>query len=993
VKAMDDPKSGRKRKPALWIPILMAVAAVMVTIAAVVWRRLQVLRRPSKRLPPPGPVPLPVHGLTEGEAQARWQEGQDNVILLKPPRTREEMFRENAYTVFNLSLVGLAAVQFLLGQYLSAVLSLFTIALNIGLNMFQELFAQRRLRQVQEETRPRATVIREKRVRSIDPSEIVVGDALVAGPGDQLLVDGEVVGEAEMVVEESILAGQTTRVTKAPGDPVYAGSFCISGRSVYEAQKVGDERLIASRAGKAQAHKGALTPLERTMDRVLRALLVVVALYMVLLLAVYFFGDMGLPLDVVNDAISVIFSIAPASLYFMIVLTYASGMADLAKVGALVHRPRSVESLAQATVICFARAGILTGTHVEVEEIAPPEGQESLAESRLRQILGDFARTTSLESPATRAMTTSFEGSRRTAREEAPFWSLYGWSAVAFDDEDLSGVYVLGTPEILEPYLATGSEQPEEMEKGEKKGGRLPDVRKVATPLGRLFRRGSRDREQKEKEEGAAATNAQKKRTKVLPSLEHEGAQELRVGAHSEKGESPGEEEESKPGLFRRFGQRVRRVLRREEAAVEEEEIPKDEDTGEIVLLFAYHPELAPLHTAEGLANLPEGLIPLCELHYTERVRPDAVEAIRMFAETGVDIKVLSTRAEEQTAAILRQAGLGSDRDMPLDIISGDELAAMNGEELAQAVQKNTVFGHLRLEQFGLVVTTLREDGELVAVVGDGVNDLAAMGRANLAIARRSSSQAALSVADILLLEDSPSALSRVLDKGQRIVHGLLDVLKLNLVFVVNLALLILGLRLMSASFPFQSIQGTVIQIVTVALPSAGLSLWAASGVLGSARFGRLLARFVAPPSITMGAAGSLVYGYFLRETGQIPYAQLTLTYTLVFAGLVLVIFVRPPIRPPGGDGSQPADLRPTVMVLVLLVLFLVVAGIPLSQELLKLSWLEEPHHYLVVALTVVAWAVLLRFIWLVMPVEGRVGRLVFWDWIRGRSKRRSETQ
>jgi len=194
---------------------------------------------------------------------------------------------------------------------------------------------------------------------------------------------------------------------------------------------------------------------------------------------------------------------------------------------------------------------------------------------------------------------------------------------------------------------------------------------------------------------------------------------------------------------------------------------------------------------------------------------------------------------------------------------------------------------------------------------------------------------------------------------------------------------------LLSAGFPYQSIQGTVIQLVTVALPTAGLSLWAASGVLANRNFGRLLARFVAPASITMGAAGSMVYWYFWQETGRIPYAQLALTYTLVFAGLALVIFVRPPIRPLVG-GPQHSDPRPTAMVLVLLVLFLVVAGIPFTEELLKLSWLEEPHHYLVVALAVVGWALFLRFLWLLMPVEGRAGRPGFWDWIAGRSKRRS---
>ena len=79
---MDDQPSARKLKPAIWIALL---AAVVAAIVAIVWRKLQVLHRPPKEPPPPAPVPLPVHGLTETEAEARWQEGQDNAILLRPP--------------------------------------------------------------------------------------------------------------------------------------------------------------------------------------------------------------------------------------------------------------------------------------------------------------------------------------------------------------------------------------------------------------------------------------------------------------------------------------------------------------------------------------------------------------------------------------------------------------------------------------------------------------------------------------------------------------------------------------------------------------------------------------------------------------------------------------------------------------------------------------------------------------------------------------------
>jgi magnesium-transporting ATPase (P-type) len=247
------------------------------------------------------------------------------------------------------------------------------------------------------------------------------------------------------------------------------------------------------------------------------------------------------------------------------------------------------------------------------------------------------------------------------------------------------------------------------------------------------------------------------------------------------------------------------------------------------------------------------------------------------------------------------------------------------------------------------------------------------MRQANLTISRRSSTQAALSQADIVLLEDSPQVLSVVLDKGQRIVNGLLDVLKLNLTQVFSLALLILGIRLFSFGFPYASAQGTAIAVVTVAIPSVGLSLWAAAGVLPSASLSRLLSRFVMPAAILMSAAGLVVYVFFLDRTGELAYAQLTLTYTLVGCGLLLVIFVRPPGRAWLSGSGQRGDWRFVVLALALMVAFFLVSAVPLAQEFLKLDWLRQPSDYLVVGLAMLAWALGLRFVLRVIPVERRV--------------------
>ncbi|MGD8489633.1 MAG: HAD-IC family P-type ATPase, partial [Anaerolineae bacterium] len=433
-------------KPTFLVWLAAALTALAAGVAVALWRR----QRQTATTQPADPkllspwATLDLEGLSEEEAAARRLEGQDNALQFKPPRSREEMLRSNVYNIFNLSLIGLATIQLMLGKPLDALLSIAGIGINIGLNIAQEMLARRRLVEIEQEARPRATVIRESKAYSIDPSEIVQGDILVAGPGDQILVDGLILGDGQITVDESMLTGDSQRQIKKAGDAVFAGSFCVSGRAAYEAHNVGQQRLIVTLTDKTQTAEEELTPLEQIINRVLRVLLLFVGLFASVFVLRYLRLDPGIPTEDLLSAASVIFSIAPAGLFFMILLTYASGTADLGRLGALVHQARSVESLAQTDTVCFAQAGILTGTHVEVDRADSPEGQEPIAESRLRQILGDYAHTMSGGNLVRRSMRVTFPGQRRIAQEEAPLLSLHGWSAISFDDDDLRGVYVLG---------------------------------------------------------------------------------------------------------------------------------------------------------------------------------------------------------------------------------------------------------------------------------------------------------------------------------------------------------------------------------------------------------------------------------------------------------------------------------------------------------------------------------------------------------------------
>jgi magnesium-transporting ATPase (P-type) len=896
-------------------------------------------------------------GLTEAEAAARWREGQDNAVHLKPPRTRQQIWRENVYTIFNLSLVGLAFTQLLLQQWWSALLSLVTIALNVGIKVGQEMLAMRRLAEFQASARPRATVVREGQTRSIDPDRIVPGDVLIVGPGDQFLVDGQVAGDGQMVVDESAVTGKRSWHPVAAGDAIYAGSVCISGRGAYLAEKVGDERLFVSRVAGIQASArgvpgGAeLTPLERLVDRILRAMLVLVGVFALLLLVEFFRLDVGVPVDMFSDAASVIFNIAPSGLFLMIIVTYTTGTADLTGLGALVHRARSVESLAEATVICFAEAGILSGTMMEIEPVHDPQDPDQLPESRLRQILGDYGRSTSAPNQATRFLTHTFEGNRRRVREEAPFLTALGWSAVTFDEPDLPGVYVLAEPGMVEGHLVTGvaGAAPE------KENTRAPAaVRQFLSPLGRLLRRGAQDSEA-QAEQG----------DNVVP--EDTGDAD---GADDAEGEG------KKNLLFRRWARQIGQTLRRAGPEPEEAETTEAASEPDAVLLFAQRPDPVPLRDANGNVQLPGDLIPLCELRYAQRLRPEAARIVRVFAQTGVSVKAFSSDEPDQVVTLFQQAGLGQvDGDSwgRVGAISGHDLEALPRAEWARAASEHAVFGHITPEQAGALVRALRECGESVAVVGDGVTDLPALQQANLAIARQTSAQAALGVADVVMMGSSPEALLQVLEKGQRIVHGLLDVLKLNLVQIFCLALLIAAIQVFSVGFPYASAQGAAIAVITVTLPSVALPFWASSGRVSSERFGQLLTRFVAPAAVSMALAALLVYVYLLKGTGRLAYAQLAVTYTLLYAGLLLAVFVKPPWHASREEknGARKWDWRMTGLVLFLGIITFFLPAIPAAQKHLKLDWLSQPADYGVIGLVVVAWAVLLNLVWWVMSWMG----------------------
>lgn len=212
-----------------------------------------------------------LRGLTEAEVVARRAAGQGNTAPPPTGRTYPQIIRENVFTFINniLFLLGVALVA--VGRPLDALVSVGVIVVNIVVSVVQEIRAKRTLDRIALLTRPTAMVLRDGQECAMSPEQLVVGDVLRVGPGDQIVLDGCVLA-GRMRVDESQLTGESDLLLKEQGDLVYSGSYCVNGSGQYTAEPVGSASLAHQITAGARnfrlAHAGAAL-LARAADRVL----------------------------------------------------------------------------------------------------------------------------------------------------------------------------------------------------------------------------------------------------------------------------------------------------------------------------------------------------------------------------------------------------------------------------------------------------------------------------------------------------------------------------------------------------------------------------------------------------------------------------------------------------------------------------------------------------------------------------------------------------
>ncbi|MEJ2558866.1 MAG: HAD-IC family P-type ATPase, partial [Anaerolineae bacterium] len=271
------------------------------------------------------------------------------------------------------------------------------------MSTYQEVRSKRQLDKIALLTRPQVTVIREGQEKVVDPAELVSGDIFRVRPGDQIVVDGIVIGDSKVEVDESLLTGESDLIRKQEGDTLLSGSFCVTGSALGQAEKVGADSFANQLTVTASAFQITKTPLQSKIDFVIRTMMLIALLMGLVIFAAAILEN--LPFIRMVQIAAVITGQIPYGLFLMIIVAYALGAVQIARQGALVQQVNAIESLSNVDVLCMDKTGTLTANRINYHDLYPLSHTETnISEEILEQLLGSFARSAAVTNPTSEAI-------------------------------------------------------------------------------------------------------------------------------------------------------------------------------------------------------------------------------------------------------------------------------------------------------------------------------------------------------------------------------------------------------------------------------------------------------------------------------------------------------------------------------------------------------------------------------------------------------------
>ncbi|OBI15807.1 magnesium-transporting ATPase [Mycobacterium sp. E2327] len=394
-----------------------------------------------------------IAGLTDAEVAQRVAEGKSNAVPERATRSVAAIVRANVFTRINAILGVLLAIVLATGSVINGLFGLLIIA-NSVIGMVQEIRAKQTLDKLAIVGQAKPLVRRQSGTTTLMPGEVVLDDIIELGPGDQVVVDGEVVEEENLEVDESLLTGEADPINKAPGDAVMSGSFVVTGIGAYRATKVGPEAYAAKLAEEASKFSLVKSELRNGINRILQFVTYLLVPAGLLTIYTQFFTTHAGWRQSVLRTVGALVPMVPEGLVLLTSVAFAVGVVRLGQRQCLVQELPAIEGLARVDVVCADKTGTLTESGMRVSEVVQVAPSEPVADA-----LAALAAADPRPNASMRAIAETYDRSPGwIPTATAPFRSATKWSGVSFGDR---GDWVIGAPDVLLDPASEAAERAE----------------------------------------------------------------------------------------------------------------------------------------------------------------------------------------------------------------------------------------------------------------------------------------------------------------------------------------------------------------------------------------------------------------------------------------------------------------------------------------------------------------------------------------------------
>lgn len=286
---------------------------------------------------------------------------------------------------------------------------------------------------------------------------------------------------------------------------------------------------------------------------------------------------------------------------------------------------------------------------------------------------------------------------------------------------------------------------------------------------------------------------------------------------------------------------------------------------------------------------------PIALIVLQDHIRENVVETFKWFKDNGVKIKVISGDDPKTVGHIASEVGIeGAERYI--------SLAGLSDDEVRKIAPLYDIFGRVNPDQKEIIIQALKNEGEKVAMTGDGVNDILALKRADCSIAMNNGSEAAKNVSHIVLTNSDFNSLPSVVAEGRRVINNLQRTSSLFLVktmfsMTTTLVFLIL-MATLGIKYPFEATHFQLWSLINIGLSSFFLALEPNQEPLKGSFIGSILRKAV-PGFATIILAVTVIYVLYIFQDNTIFYTGVyeletaTTMSVVVFTILGLVVLLK----------------------------------------------------------------------------------------------------